>query len=59
MPLFRGWPRLPFIACIERPLLHRGGSASKKGTWPLPSSFFTLDRGTHVLAMILPHLIRL
>ena len=26
-----------FTACIERPLLYRGGSASKKGTWPLPS----------------------
>ena len=39
------WPRLPFTARIERPLFHRGGSASKKGTWPLslpifPSSFF-------------------
>ena len=29
------WPRLPFTARIERPLLYRGGSASKKGTWPL------------------------
>ncbi|MGH7147327.1 MAG: hypothetical protein ACREIJ_05420, partial [Nitrospiraceae bacterium] len=29
------WPRLPFSARIERPPLHRGGSASKKGTWPL------------------------
>src|SRR6266581_496463 len=29
------WPRLPFTARIERPLFHRGGSASKKGTWPL------------------------
>jgi hypothetical protein len=27
----------PCTARIERPLLHRGGSASKKGTWPLPS----------------------
>src|SRR5678809_266847 len=26
----REWPRLPFTAHIERPLLHRGGSASKK-----------------------------
>ncbi len=26
------WPRLPFPARIERPLPHRGGSASKKGT---------------------------
>jgi hypothetical protein len=31
------WPRLPFTARIERPLFHRGGSASKKGTRPLPS----------------------
>jgi len=28
--------RLSFTARIERPPLHRGGSASKKGTWPLP-----------------------
>ena len=34
------WPRLPFTARIERPPLHRGGSASKKGTWPLPSPSF-------------------
>ncbi len=33
------WPRLPFTARIERPLFHRGGSASKKGAWPLPSIF--------------------
>jgi hypothetical protein len=26
---------MPFTARIERPPLHRGGSASKKGTWPL------------------------
>jgi hypothetical protein len=32
----REWPRLPFTARIERPRFHRGGSASKKGTWPLP-----------------------
>ena len=32
------WPRLPSTARIERPPLHRGGSASKKGTWPLPFS---------------------
>jgi hypothetical protein len=31
----REWARLPFTARIERPPLHRGGSASKKGTWPL------------------------
>ena len=29
------WPRLPFTARIERPPLYCGGSASKKGTWPL------------------------
>ena len=36
------WPRLPFTARIERPRLHRGGSASKKGSWTLlpPSSSF-------------------
>jgi len=26
---------MPFTARIGRPPLHRGGSASKKGTWPL------------------------
>jgi len=31
------WPRLPSTVRIERPPLHRGSSASKKGTWPLPS----------------------
>jgi len=31
------WPRLPVTARIERPLFHRGGSASKTGTWPLPA----------------------
>src|SRR6185295_10341292 len=51
-PLFREWPRLPFTARIKRPLLHRGGSASKKGTWSLPFPFFSLDRGTPHLAMI-------
>ena len=40
--LNREWPRLPFSARIERPLFHRGGSASKKGAWPLPSSSFLL-----------------
>ena len=35
--LFREWPRLPFTARIERALFHRARSASKKGTWPLPS----------------------
>jgi hypothetical protein len=35
--IIREWPRLPFIARIERPQFHRGGSASKKGTWPLPA----------------------
>ncbi len=37
----REWPRLPFTARIERPPLHRGGSASKKGTWPLFSTSFS------------------
>jgi hypothetical protein len=32
------WPRLPLTARIERPPFYRGGSASKKGTWPLPVS---------------------
>ena len=29
--------RLPFTARIERALFHRARSASKKGTWSLPS----------------------
>ena len=42
-PLYRSlgeWPRLPFTARIERAPFHRARSASKKGTWPLPSSSF-------------------
>ena len=31
------WPRLPFTARIERAHSDRARSASKKGTWPLPS----------------------
>ena len=31
------WPRLPFTARIERAQFDRARSASKKGTWPLPS----------------------
>ena len=34
----RKWPRLPFTARIERAQFHRARSASKKGTWPLPST---------------------
>ena len=33
----REWPRLPFTAHIGRARSHRARSASKKGTWPLPS----------------------
>jgi len=36
------WPRLPFTARIERARFHRARSASKKGTWPLPSHFFSI-----------------
>jgi len=39
------WPRLPFTARIERAPFHRARSASKKGTWPLPSllaDFFSI-----------------
>jgi len=36
----REWPRLPFTARIERAQFHRARSASKNGTWPLPSSSF-------------------
>ena len=36
-PLFREWPRLPFTARIERAQFHRARSASKEGTWPLPT----------------------
>jgi hypothetical protein len=31
------WARLPFPARIERAHSYRARSASKKGTWPLPS----------------------
>jgi len=34
-----GWPDWSPTARIERPQFHRGGSASKKGTWPLPLIF--------------------
>jgi hypothetical protein len=37
-----GSARLPCTACIERSLFHHGGPASKKGTWPFPSSSFLL-----------------
>jgi hypothetical protein len=33
----REWPRLPFTARIERAQFHRARSASKRGTWSLPS----------------------
>jgi len=46
------WPRLPFTARIGRAQFHRARSASTKGTWPLPSPFFSLDRGTPHLTMI-------
>ena len=32
---WREWPKLPFIARIERAHSYRARSASKKGTWPL------------------------
>jgi cyclic pyranopterin monophosphate synthase len=39
---------LPFTARIERPQFHRGGSASKKGTWPLPAPPLTaLSTGSY------------
>jgi MarR family 2-MHQ and catechol resistance regulon transcriptional repressor len=51
------WPRLPFTARIERPPLHRGGSASKKGTWPLPSHLLTIrSSADYPLGMELPDL---
>ena len=36
----REWPRLPSTARIERAQFYRARSASKEGTWPLPSSSF-------------------
>ena len=39
------WPRLPFTARSERAQFHRARSASKKGTWLLPSllaDFFSI-----------------
>jgi hypothetical protein len=38
LSLGREWPRLPFTARIERAHSYRARSASKKGTWPLPTS---------------------
>ena len=35
----REWPRLPSTARIERAHSDRARSASKEGTWPLPSLF--------------------
>ena len=43
-----GVARLPFTARIERPPVYRGGSPSKKGTWPLtphPQTFPHLSKG--------------
>jgi len=41
LPLLGGeWPRLPSTARIGRVQFHRARSASKEGTWPLPSSSF-------------------
>jgi hypothetical protein len=45
------WPRLPFTARIERPLLHRGGSASKKGTWPPRALLLALNRHVHDVSL--------
>ena len=45
LPSLGEWPRLPFTARIERAQFHRARSASKKGTWPLPSllaDFFSI-----------------
>jgi len=47
------WPRVPSTARIERAQFHRARSASKKGTWPLPSllaDFFSIlvDKGVSV-----------
>jgi hypothetical protein len=44
---------MPFTARIERAQFHRARSASKKGTWPLPSllaDFFII-----LLGMAAPH----
>ena len=49
----REWPRLPFTARIERAQCHRARSASKKGTWPLPSllaDFFSSLRGKRLIS---------
>ena len=39
------WSRLPFTARIERAHSYRARSASKKGTWPLPSIFLSVRDG--------------
>jgi hypothetical protein len=46
------WSRVPFTARIERAQFHRARSASKKGTWPLPSllvDFFSILLLRHFL----------
>ena len=40
---WKGWPRLPFTACMGRAQFHRARSASKKGTWPPPLSPWLSD----------------
>ena len=47
------WPRLPFTARIGRAPSERARSASKKGTWPLPSHS-SFDRGTPSWLRFLP-----
>ena len=37
LAILREWPRLPLTARIERAHSYRARSASKKGTWSLPS----------------------
>jgi hypothetical protein len=56
-PTLGEWPRLPFTKRIERAHSYRARSASKKGTWPLPS-IFNATRSRHIPYQIntaLPH----
>jgi hypothetical protein len=50
--LQREGPRLPFTARIERAHSDRARSASKKGTWPLPSRPSQRDCSEPGLTMI-------
>jgi hypothetical protein len=48
------WPRLPFTARIDRAHSDRARSASKKGTWPLPSHPSEAARSASTFLAVMP-----